>query len=51
MGGHGRALWREGRRAFVGMGNHSRAGGREYRRAVRLNVGGSGGGRASYHKF
>ena len=27
MGGHGRALWWEGRRAFVGMGNHGRAGG------------------------
>ena len=39
MGGHGRALWWEGRRAFVGMGNHGRAGGRE------------GMGRAAYYKM
>ena len=39
MGGHGRALWQEGRRAFVGMGNHRRAGGRE------------GMGRAAHYKM
>ena len=30
MGGHGRALWWEGRRAFVGMENHGRAGGHRF---------------------
>ena len=39
MGGHGRALWQEGRRAFVGMGNHGRVGAQE------------GMGRAAYYKM